>query len=405
MKQCLTLFVFLAVAAIAQGQPTLTLAPIVKLLYCQDDTLTISYTTSGSIPDATVFTGQLSDGNGSFATPTASLQSALTADTFRFVLSTTGLHFRVRVTANATVVAPADNGQDLEVLTYPVATVSLLIGRNRLNASADSVSGPAIMFGQPARLSAISFPPADTFHWTFNDDANISFATGDSVTVDYSSPGLKSGFVTPTNRAGCGIPEVFSIRVLSCDPAIPRGTAIVRDSESSSSPFIWVRNGGVDSIQALTYPQTVFVDSGGTVIINSDQEWNTFYVQKGGILAPAVPNRGTVISTGGVQYPVEGFVSVDTISCPDLTFQPEDGVLEVPTLPDFRIVQLGLHVSVITDEPNYQIHIYDPLGMEVYRSHGSESEDYDFSKLPEGIYFIEVESSNARKTTKLAILP
>lgn len=403
MKLRIALILLCATAIEASGQ-TITLKPITKLVYCLDGILNLSYTASGSFDSSNVFVAELSNSNGSFDSPT--MFGSETGDTgsFQIELANTGLGYRVRVVSSDPVDSSADNGNDITVSNYPLPTVTLLIDGNYFAPTAtDSLSGPAVMVGQVATFTASAFPSADSFYWSFNEDASVPSATGARVSVSYPTIGIKDGTVSIFNAAGCETTTPISIRVLDCEPTIPWYATIVTTPESVADSFVWVKPGGIDTMITTPYPQTVFVESEGSVYTTSEESWNTFYIKSGGMINH-VPERSTIVSSAGVRDTFEAQVQADTLSCGDLEFQVSSGVTSEVPPPAFQIVQTGDRLAIVTEEGSYKIQILNMLGSEVLSQDESGSVNIDLSTVNAGIYFAVVEAGNKREIRKIAVV-
>lgn len=111
---------FLANPAFSQtiNAPTVPSSP-----YCGSDVIAVDYTVTGSFNLGNTFTAQLSDENGSFASPTnigsfASATSGTILSTIPTSL-TAGGGYRIRVVSNDPASTSADNGADLAVNSGP----------------------------------------------------------------------------------------------------------------------------------------------------------------------------------------------------------------------------------------------------------------------------------------------
>ncbi|MGI9158953.1 MAG: HYR domain-containing protein, partial [Saprospiraceae bacterium] len=105
---------------------TITTDAINGTAFCQGATVTVPYTVSGTFNTGNVFTAQLSDAAGSFATPvnigtvTAVGSGSITATIP--VAQTPGTAYRIRVIGSDPVVTGTDNGTNLTVNALPTVT-------------------------------------------------------------------------------------------------------------------------------------------------------------------------------------------------------------------------------------------------------------------------------------------
>ncbi len=403
MKLRIALLFFLTNVAAASAQ-TIALAPITKLAYCIGDTLNVGYVATGSFDPSNVFTAELSNSNGSFQTPTMVGDNTNDSGLFQIPLTTSGPGYRVRVVSSSPPYTSSNNGQDIGVSNFPVPTAWLTIGTNRLSPTAtDSTGGPAVMVGQLAQFSATAFPFADTFYWTFDEDASMQTAIGTNVGVSYPSAGIKDGLLSAVNASGCGTTIAFSIRVLDCSPTIPSYARIVTGAESVADSFVWVKPGGVDTVVPTSYPQTIFVESAGSVYTASAEDWITYYIKAGGSI-DNVPARGTIVSSSGTRDTFAATTPADTLSCTELEFQSSSSVMNNVPQPPVRIAQNGNRLVVSSDRNTIAVQVLSVLGAEVFSQHGSGVLDVDLSSLKSGVYFAVAQAGNAREMTKIVIV-
>lgn len=105
--------------------PTITTGALAPLEYCTGTTITVDYTATGTFTGANVFSCELSDGSGSFASPTIMGGIASTALSGSFgatfpVGTPDGTGYRIRVTSNSPAVAGTDNGANITLWQQPV---------------------------------------------------------------------------------------------------------------------------------------------------------------------------------------------------------------------------------------------------------------------------------------------
>ncbi len=107
---------------------TISTNAIASSSFCKGSAITVPFTSSGTFNAGNVFTAQLSNGSGSFASPTAI--GTLTATSSGQIAATipigtaTGTGFRIRVVSSEPAITGTDNGSDLTTLDIPVASVT-----------------------------------------------------------------------------------------------------------------------------------------------------------------------------------------------------------------------------------------------------------------------------------------
>jgi hypothetical protein len=98
---------------------TITTSAITPLSYCQGATVVVDYTITGTFNAGNVFTAELSDASGSFATPTSI--GTLTSQVAGSIVATipaaqpAGTLYRIRVSSSNPVINGADNGANIIV--------------------------------------------------------------------------------------------------------------------------------------------------------------------------------------------------------------------------------------------------------------------------------------------------
>jgi hypothetical protein len=101
---------------------------------------TVSYSATGSFASGNIFTAELSDASGSFASPVAigTLTSSALSGTINAFIpagTTTGTNYRIRVVSSSPTITGTDNGSNLSVIpgvgfSYSVSDVSCNGGTN-----------------------------------------------------------------------------------------------------------------------------------------------------------------------------------------------------------------------------------------------------------------------------------
>ena len=165
MKTRLLFYLLLLISAgwARAGQAaTITTTVLNGTSFCQSTVVRVSYAVTGSFDPSNVFTAQLSDETGSFASPVAIGSLAGTAGAT--IVSSlpanvvTGSGYRVRVVASNPVVIGTDNGQDLTITnigTVMAGSNSPLCARGNLLLTASAVSGASYSWTGPRGFSSL----------------------------------------------------------------------------------------------------------------------------------------------------------------------------------------------------------------------------------------------------------
>ena len=217
MKNPLLLYLLLLVSAVwarAGQAATITTTVLNGTSFCQNTTVRVGYTVTGSLDPSNVFTAQLSDETGSFAAPTAIGSLAGTAGgTITATLPTgvvTGSGYRVRVVASSPVTIGTDNGQDLIITNIGTVTAgsnSPLCSGGNLLLTASTVPGASYSWTGPNGFTSLLQNPSianvgvnRSGTYTVTASANGCSATS-SVVVTVNAPPTAS--VNPAATAIC----------------------------------------------------------------------------------------------------------------------------------------------------------------------------------------------------------
>lgn len=182
----------------AVAPATIAAATVSAPAICRGGTVTVNFTTTGSFNAGNIFTAQLSDANGSFASPTtigtitATAAGPITGNAS--AAATAGTNYRVRVVASN----PATTGLESSpfTITVPAANPVLSYDGRTLSASG---SGP--------------------FEW-FRNGSQIS--------------GVTSATYVPTQIGT----YIVGVNNLGCSPSLSSGTQVLAGFVSVESPLV-----------------------------------------------------------------------------------------------------------------------------------------------------------------------
>lgn len=114
--------------SITVSSTTITTGTLSSLNICKGASLVVPFTITGTFNGGNVFTAQLSNGAGSFASPTAiGTLSGTGSGQINAVIpagTPVGLAYRVRVVSSSPAVTGSDNGSDVTVLDAPIAIIT-----------------------------------------------------------------------------------------------------------------------------------------------------------------------------------------------------------------------------------------------------------------------------------------
>jgi hypothetical protein len=191
-----------------------------------DATVSVPFTTSGTFSNGNVFTAQLSDANGSFASPasigtlTATSTGTINATIQRTTAAGTG--YRVRVVSSNPALTGTDNGTNLTV--------------DQFNNSIAPPNAQTIAHGANGTALAVFASQTSTEEWKYSTTSGsgyVSFVpaeTGSSYTPNFATPGTYYVVAVSKNTYN---DEVTSNEV---QITVTNGT-VITTSTVSGSPF------------------------------------------------------------------------------------------------------------------------------------------------------------------------
>ena len=382
---------------------TVTLGPTTKLAYCVGDTLSAAFSASGSFAKDNFFVLQLSDGNGSFNSPTDGAQSASLSGTLAVVLKSTGSHYRVRIASTDPYVTSSTIDSNISVSSYPSPQLIYSTANGTISVIAGTEGDPVHLF------DATNEGSGATYFWSFNEDAEPKNSMVDSTIVMYPTAGFKDGTLTVTNSAGCNKTIHFTIKILGCNPVIPQNVHIVTSSETGYDSIVWVKaagsyTAGENNVNAT---QIIFAEP-GSAITAGRKSMPLIYLKTGATFTDNGADEAIVVlNSGNVLTFNPNWSQPDTFYCSNLTFdysQVQAGVAENPPPSNLTILQSGDHLYANDEGLPIEIRISNILGTEVLSEQSSGALDVDLSALPAGVYFAVIEAGNDRAVKRIAVV-
>jgi len=187
--------------------------PNYSIYYCQGGSISIPYTAFGNFQNGNIFTAQLSDSSGSFASPDTIGTFASTTSGILFGTipadALNGTHYRIRVTSSDTAFIGNDNGADITIgattpVIYPSGSVSFCSGGVLTSSAAvsylwntgdttqsitvTSTGSYSVTTSASLGCSAVSLPTIVTINdsptVTITPNGPTSFCNGGSVILD-----------------------------------------------------------------------------------------------------------------------------------------------------------------------------------------------------------------------------
>ncbi|MBK7589702.1 MAG: hypothetical protein IPI22_15935 [Bacteroidetes bacterium] len=160
---------------------SLSTDPIAILTYCSCATLNVGFTTTATILAGNIYTAQLSDASGNFASPVAigTLPSVATSGTIACTIpcnTSNGTGYRIRVVSSNPVLTGADNGANITINTTP----AVVINQVTVNC-VDTLTAIATGGGIGGPANGTKYYITDQAPWDQPDNVN---AMNDVFTVD-----------------------------------------------------------------------------------------------------------------------------------------------------------------------------------------------------------------------------
>ncbi|WP_170826828.1 T9SS type A sorting domain-containing protein [Flavobacterium caeni] len=213
--------------------------------FCSGSDITVPYTVTGeTFGGSNVFTAQLSNASGSFASPTniGSVTASTSGNISATLPAVSGTGYRIRVISSSTAAVGSNNGSNINILAAPTA-----VAGSNFNACETAVN---IAIGTGASSNNNS-----GVLWTSNGTGTISNET--SVTGATYTPGIgETGTViftlTATGNAPCGDTSANKTMTLVAPPTASAGGSattcsnqpvVVSGASASNGNISWADNG------------------------------------------------------------------------------------------------------------------------------------------------------------------
>jgi hypothetical protein len=233
---------------------------------CSGASFSIPFTVNTAYGSNNVFTAQLSNASGSFASPvnvgtltsgnSGSINATLPANT------AAGNGYRIRIIASS----PSDTSAAGAAITV-----------SRLPDQAFSISGPSQACAGIQTYSISSVAPNTTYTWSLSEGGTLT-DNGTSATVNWTTPGTHTLTVTPSNSCGNGQARTLQVIISSGTPTITasgplnfcQGGSVVLTS-SAANGNTWSTGATTQSI-TVTQSGTYTVTTGGTTCTATSEE-------------------------------------------------------------------------------------------------------------------------------------
>ncbi len=198
--------------------PTITTGTISPTTYCSGSSVNVPFTITGTFTSGNVFTAQLSNASGSFASPVSiGTLSGTTSGTISATIptaTTAGNGYRIRVVSSNPVVTGSNNGTNITINSIPTiigTTSASRCGTGTVTLSATASSGTinwyAASTGGIPLGSGTSFTTPNisstTTYWVDATNASCTTASRTAVIATINTLPTITG-TTPASRCGTG---------------------------------------------------------------------------------------------------------------------------------------------------------------------------------------------------------
>ncbi|MFZ4399735.1 MAG: DUF2271 domain-containing protein [Bacteroidales bacterium] len=333
------------------AQITVTTSALASTTICSGSTVSIPFTCgTGNVYNNNIWTAQLSDASGSFATPlTIGTLNGIAVGAISATIpsgTAAGTAYRIRVVGSQPSCIGTDNGSNISIINAPLApTVSTITQPN-----CTTPTGSVVLNGLPASGS-----------WTINP-GNIS-GTGTTTTIN----GLAPGTINYTVSSGCTSPASANV---------------------------------VINAHATT-PATPVISLNGNVLHSNATTGNQWYDQNG-LLSGAINQNYTPTSNGnyydivtinGCSSDTSNQIAITSVGIESLNNDKTINVYPNPVSNELIIETKGYINSGFV--------ILNAIGKTVYKGILSEKNSIQTAAFAPGVYILKLENGKIFEFKKI----
>lgn len=259
-----------------------------KLTFCAGETFSVTYNAPGTINAGNIFTIELSNSSGTFASGTTNIGSLISTANSGSISGTIPLsitkggNYRMRVNSTNPALTGNDNGSNIGIGT---------INQTSFNFSA---SDSDIIIGESVTMTMLGDGISCTNNFGPGAVNSGSSCTG---SVYYTTAGAKDVTITAYDVYGCSATRTLTnhINVYSCSPAIPGDAQIITGTITGDGftygTHVLVQSGATFS--PSTMGLIIYVATGGTV--NATSNNLTIYAEPSSVVNCAPGTNPVVI--------------------------------------------------------------------------------------------------------------
>ncbi|GAB4093256.1 adventurous gliding motility protein AgmC [Flaviaesturariibacter terrae] len=262
--------------------------------FCSGSAVSVPFTVSGTYTAGNVFTAQLSDAAGSFASPVSiGTLSGSTGGTITATLpaaTASGSGYRVRVVASTPATTGTDNGSNISITTAPAASISY-------GAASYCLSGAAPV--------------------TFSGTTGGTFSSGAGLTIDATS-GL---VILAASSAGSYV-VTYTVPATGACPAYSTTAAIVLNGAASVNQPL-----DATACAGATTTLATFTGTGGSYTWTNNNTGT-------GLAASGSGNIASFTATNGTTAPISSTVTVTPVGAglQGFAYVPNNGANSVSVI-------------------------------------------------------------------------
>lgn len=279
-------------ARIYGGEPcVISTNSLINNTYCAGSSFNVSYSITGNLYAGNLFTAQLSDSNGNFASPiNIGTLSSTTNGTISVTIPISqpfGINYRIRVVSSQPIYTGADNGNNITINSVPTLPGSI-------NGNTTVCSGTANSYNINSVNGASSYTWSLPGGWSGSSSSN-------SINI---TSGLNGGniLVTANNNCGSSPSQLLYINVNSSVPSSPgliTGNNNICDGSSmiysiggviGATSYTWILPMGWSGSSSTTSISVTSSSVAGEIEVTANNSCGSSLAQVLSVLVNPLPN-------------------------------------------------------------------------------------------------------------------